>query len=295
LENGSTWIGLLSRLDQLSALKHKDEKKFWNNPKWTTEYESYLQVSESLSNSLTEIYGLEAQSLGYLREQQDLSFEDLLIKLDSMVHHEHNRAVVSFFGPTAAINTLERHYRDWLEALDINFSILHHYLETTTGDDDDVPEPNKTVAHDKSSSDAIKQQGEAGRYISQSKPSTKPSHRLIGKAYVVQGPAVAHYFALEKGVWKLEDSSQEFLLYVSPHIGKTEELTIPDGVHRKQFFKNLKPRRFVTENHYRDEQIDAKASLRLANHANVMRTARIQRLKHIHLPEDETKPSEPDQ
>jgi len=295
LENGSTWIGLLSRLDQLDAIMVKQKEKFWQKPDWFNEYEAHRQLTESLATCLNEIYDIEEQALGYFRNQQEHSVVDmfrgaitashsslqkLLIELDSVVNPDHNEVVLSFYGQQQFLNKIEQHYRDCLQKLGVESTMLQHYVVTSSNTENNSDHDTETSTARNNS--GAKQDTHSTRYLSLPKPTTKRNHLLIGKAFVIRGPAVALYFVNEPGIWKLALKNGYQSIFVDLHVGNKTDLHIPPDVHRKQFYSNKKPDRHVTEDSYNDKRMAAH-TLKLSDHADAMAKVRTEGLRKIHL------------
>jgi len=301
LENSSTWVGILSRLDQLDAIKSKQKEKFWKNPEWFNEHETNRQLTESLASCLLAVYEIEEQSLGHFRDQQlraavDLfydainnsrkSFEKLLVELDSVVNPEHNEAALSFYGPHKALDIVEAILKDCLDKLDLESSMLYHYVRTSSDAVTENAAVEKAVADDGNEQSSLKPDANVTMYTTSKHPANKPKHTLIGKSLVLSAPAVALYFLHESGIWKLAKNNINALLYIDLHIGNPVELCIPDDVHRKQFYQGNKPDRHITDNNYQDKRILQSGLCNLSDHAEAMAITRMQALRRIHLNED---------
>ena len=304
LENSSTWVGMLSQLDRLDAIRLKKKDEFWKNRDWSREYEKYQKFSRNLESVFLNIYTVEEKALGSFRSyrrklkaellQDDieicrLDFEELLVKLDSEFNNEHNNAVLSFYGPNHALLIVDKLLRDWLKDLELKYTMLYHYSLTSA---DSLSASNQSSADSTAKietdnmeeiKDTAHAQEDAPRYSTEASLVNNSSHVMIGKAYVLHAPSVALYFANEPGVWQISRHSVVSLIYAELHMGDIKDLIVPDNVHRKQFYNGRKPDRIITNETYTDKRISAKDPSELRNHAQTMHKTRKAALYSIHL------------
>ena len=304
LQNSSSWVGMLSRLDRLDAIRIKEKNDFWKNPDWSKEHEKYQNLTRNLESVFSDIYSVEEKALASFRNHQEklkpevlqdeidvcrLGLEGLLVKLNYEIHPEHNNAVLSFYGPDHALADIDNLMRDWLKFLELKYTMLYHYFLTPTDSmptskqsDTDSMAKIETKNRGKTI-DTARVKGNGSTYSTVAGLVNNSNHVLIGKAYVLHAPSVTLYFTNEPGVWQISSHSIVSLIYADLHMGDKKDLTVPENVHRKQFYNGKKPDRKISNGTYSDKRISEKDSCELHNHAQEMQKTRKAVLYSTHL------------
>ncbi|MDC0434949.1 hypothetical protein OAM69_04840, partial [bacterium] len=282
----------------------KEKNDFWKNPDWSKEHEKYQNLTRNLESVFSDIYSVEEKALASFRNHQEklkpevlqdeidvcrLGLEGLLVKLNYEIHPEHNNAVLSFYGPDHALADIDNLMRDWLKFLELKYTMLYHYFLTPTDSmptskqsDTDSMAKIETKNRGKTI-DTARVKGNGSTYSTVAGLVNNSNHVLIGKAYVLHAPSVTLYFTNEPGVWQISSHSIVSLIYADLHMGDKKDLTVPENVHRKQFYNGKKPDRKISNGTYSDKRISEKDSCELHNHAQEMQKTRKAVLYSTHL------------
>lgn len=285
LENGGTWITLLSHIDRLEAIKLKKKEKFWKDPELVFKYETYQALCTRFDSLLEAVFSIEEQALESLQEEDAgllvdeframvtrsrTSLEDLLVSLDSMANPHHNNAYVFIYGTAPDVARVEGFYRQWFEALKLEFSVQHIHLLTGPAEDEESDEALETSGQD--------------NYVFLSAPSTKKYHQQVGQAFHIKSPSVGLYLTQEAGIWQIEiDENNNPLLSVDLHLGNREDYVVPEGIQRKKYYSSTKPKRKFKDAWYSDKQFSKGELVPLSVHAQRMQSLRQFSLEGTHL------------
>ena len=297
LENGGTWITLLSHIDRLEVIKLKKKEKFWKDPELVHRYESYQTLCTRFDSLLEETFNIEEQALESLQEEDAgllidefkamvtcsrATFEELLVSLDSMANPHHNNAYVFIYGKVLDITLVEGFYRQWFEALKLEFSVQYVHLLTGPAEEENDEGSAPTKPQDNDS--VLEEPSDEDVYVYLSAPSAKKYHQQVGQVFHLKGPSVGLYLTQEAGIWQIEiDENNNALLSIDLHLGNREDYEVPAGIQRKKYYSSTKPKRKFKDAWYSDKQFSKGELVPLSAHVKRMKSLRRFLLENNHL------------
>ncbi len=299
LENGGTWISLLSHLDQLEAIKKRKKESFWQDLTLVSDYETYRSLSAQFDTLLTEAFSIEEQALTCLLDEdaglfvQDFdamilgaqeTFVQLLVTIDSISNPHHNEASLYLYGAEQDVSFIEQQYIRWFKALTLDYQIQYIYVKTAPDTVTDTPAEEEQPKKEDDEEDLTEETLDNDIYPLLSKPSQQKNHQLIGKALTIKGPSVGLFFIQEVGIWQLESEEQKkSLMSVDVYLGLKDEYEVPQGIHRKKYYSSTKPKRRVKDFGYSDKRFGSSDYKPLTKHAEQMQELRYKSLLATHL------------
>ncbi|MEM6317031.1 MAG: AAA family ATPase [Bacteroidota bacterium] len=267
LEEGRAFVRLLSEIEVLERQKKKQAEAFWNNQKKAKKYAYLLESREKLYQLKQAIDTHEqAVSLAYMGFQAynpkitqalkdwQKSLSSFKTELAGRIYPHLNQTFLAIYGIHPQ-------------------SIMHLYLE--------IAERKGFKTHVKSiwyrerlyKSTTATQEDEKGRAIVKNHPQNKqylaldfenagskkltpptPKDILCGVILKISGPCVHLFLKDEGGLHLLEDvqNPKEFQKYLLT-VTETEP-TIPEDIHRKDFYSKLPAKRILTPYQIYDKQ-----------------------------------------
>jgi len=83
--------------------------------------------------------------------------------------------------------------------------------------------------------------------------------QLMGCIIEIKGCCAQHYFSKENGFFELTEEGQRHRFCLQLHDQAISDITVPDGIHRKEFFRNTKPTRFYEDDVYKDKRFETRS------------------------------------
>ena len=305
LENGGTWINLLSQLDRLESTKLKKKEQFWKNPELVSKYEGYRAICSRQDNLLEEVFNIEEQALESLqpgaagKDSEDTrllvdefkamltpcrsTFKELLVSLDSMANPHHNKAFLFIYGVASDVTTVERIYGQWFKDIQLEFKVLHIHLQTGPVEDE-IDDEGNTSKPLQDRDESEEESDDQLKYVFLPAPSPKKYHQWVGLAFQLESPSVGLYLTQETGIWQIQlDENTSALVSVDLHLGNREDYKIPEGIQRKKYYSSTKPKRKFKDGLYSDKRFSKGESAAISAHGSRMQTLRRHSLESTHL------------
>ena len=276
LEEGGTWISLQSEQDKLEQLKLRKKDKFWENPGWVQRASLLDALASRFSEIKNDIFQLEDMCIEQIKiESPDVLWDDYESQLDTInqkFHEllfdiaatetpENNQILLGIYGAKADRRFLSHFYEELIQ--EFNHAETHYYcyhikepvsystLEQRIDIKQEDIELNRVPAS-KEERDEIKYS------YWKSKTEIKQDFcMLIGELYWLKSPCVALFYLNESGVIEFDNGeNQKEKAFIDLSRDTPENYAIPEGIERREYYKNLKVARKVIGADYIDNRFN---------------------------------------
>ncbi|MEM7104118.1 MAG: AAA family ATPase [Bacteroidota bacterium] len=261
LREGRFFIRLLSELDLMERDKKRLGQKFWERKEYAQKYGYFLDTKERLTLLTKSIesfemslalacVGLEPYNTNIHQEIKAWEFDYLNFKLELYTRLEPSASSCSISIYGSDIQHIYNIYKDILEEKGYGFKVLTIlYRESFYNEKVEV---TKTMYEDENIDTRGKMPGQSfvrKKYIlglhtdidAGLNESAQVGDRVVGVIFRVTGLCAHMYFSGETGMhlWEYEKKKYQRILVACAE----EEGSVPEDIHRKKSFDNIKARR----------------------------------------------------
>ncbi len=292
LLEGSTWIGLLSEIDQLEHRKKKLKEKFWTDPDLTQRYGALIELLETSHKIIDNIYQLENTCVTQMQEEAPdaiwddyenmlslyrKTFDDLLFAVESVVNPHSNRCLLAVFGAAPWLQQVVDHYQQWLNQTEVNISLVNIYLQKDNFDAGQLSPDSEEIELNASATSTADEQEVPLPYWKSARLYRDLPLQRVGVLLSVEGVCVGHMLRKESGLVEvLDEQADKHRLFIALSDGTAADFEVPEGVHRRRFYEGRKAERLFEGNAYYDSRYsDTDTALPLAQHGEKMRRAAV--------------------
>lgn len=254
------YVELSNRLDSLTLeleklRKQKREEHFWQDSLTSQWYTRALELEESRENLtqriqaieldglmlMNELHADEAQLLARFQawEAQQQTFVQDVIRL---MHPTWDRCVVTIFGHAKHLIDLLRPYMHIAQKKGWQTKLV--YVRHSKQDEAARKEAIR-LAEEQEDTDALEKAERETPYRFEELDWEKPAfrHTPCGIILDVKGDLVYPFFLGEEGAHLWREGEQKDTYVVHVHAMSLATYRCPDKVHRKEYFRDLRPRR----------------------------------------------------
>ena len=283
LNDSSTWIHLLSRIDQLEHKKTRKKQNFWANPEYVQALSHLDELKQRYTKQQQDIVRFESLCLSQYQEQTvDILWQDyhhqlaryqqyfiqLLKDTEAYIHPNNNHVVLGCYGVGSLLKELKAFYEGIAEHFQWRCTVYNIYYVKQAKTIDELTEALKP---DRKEIEINSQEEDVSYWRS----ARKLSHNFLvktGYLYTIEGPCAAHYLANESGLVESINGKQKNTAFIALSKGDIKDHSIPDGIERKEFYKSRKKQRVIEDRLYTDERFHKEQSLPLKQHSVEMET-----------------------
>ena len=265
LEEGRTFIRLLSDIDLLERKKRKSGKKFWNNQEIAKKYAQLLETKEQFTTLKNNIEQLEETvSLAYMglntydpkiTTQLKVWQKDLLAYktvLYSRTFPKANKAYLAIYGLDS--NQIQELYQQIAAKKAYEIEVKTIWFRESLYKANLTPKEEDTTAE---STPKDNPKYATKKFSTPQSAKFKPPEKgdlLCGVVFKIMGPCAYLFLKTERGLhlWKGDTTPDDkrFYLTVSNEIGE-----IPDEIHRKDFYKKIPIKRIYRPHQLIDKEV----------------------------------------
>ena len=246
-----SWIGCLSSLDRLEALKRKKKEKFWQDMDLVKRYETLSNLKKTVDTLFQDIMDQEYQEFSVLLNNKDDIFSDLhqrtehlsqklhdqLFAVESTLSPEANRVLLAVYANMKQLDHSLKRYQNWLELLDIEYNLVWIFHDE---------EPEKPE---------FDEEGNLKVYQFQESRKHQKAKLPIGFVLDCKGVCAHHYLSLEAGKSVVvRENARDEVMFTEVLMQRLPGYYPQTGVHRQGFYRELKTKRKYRGEEYLDER-----------------------------------------
>ncbi len=291
LQEGNTYVKMLSELDMLEKKKRKKGERFWKNPQHGTDYTYYLEVKEKMKTITKEIEELEMELALAIMDLKpyrpaiideiknwEIKYEQLKLDLFIKINSEYNTCHLSMMGKNPEwvfdfyLPLIKEKGYEISSAETLWFSDKYYNEQTKQKIEKEIDGEMKLVEDYFPRLDYEKIPFDPDDKNKFNFNFKKDKGMFIGIILKLKGPGVYLYFQHEQGrLDKLNTKKERSLFFID--IGVKDPI-YSKTIHRKEYFVKVEPkaRRIVEPFKIKDTKYKIDRDLPRGNHQEIIKS-----------------------